>query len=79
MKPQNSSACEAGFFFNKSLKRLEPCPDGKFVVNRKVEMVSFELGEELRKMFFRLVTFQIRRSEFRFLMGTQNFFFVPRS
>nr|XP_058973128.1 uncharacterized protein LOC131799421 [Pocillopora verrucosa] len=28
MKPQNSSACEAGFFFNKSLKRLEPCPDG---------------------------------------------------
>ena len=79
MKPQNSSACEAGFFFNKSLKRLEPCPDGKFVVDRKVEMVSFELGEELRKMFFRLVTFQIRRFEFRFLMGTQNFFFVPRS
>ena len=33
MKPQNSSACEAGFFFNKSLKRLEPCPDGKFVVS----------------------------------------------
>ena len=24
--------------------------------DRKVEMVSFELGEELRKMFFRLVT-----------------------
>ena len=25
-------------------------------IDRKVEMVSFELGEELRKMFFRLVT-----------------------
>ena len=82
--------------------------------DRKVEMVSFELGEELRKMFFRLVTSvgqrkkfwvpmrnqtsdlwictlmlylyqwqssgaQIQRSEVRFLMGTQNFFFVPRS
>ena len=26
------------------------------VFDRKVEMVSFELSEELRKMFFRLVT-----------------------
>ena len=28
---------------------------------RKVEMVSFELGEELRKMFFRLVTSVVKR------------------
>ena len=28
----------------------------KLSIDRKVEMVSFELGEELRKMFFRLVT-----------------------
>ena len=34
-------------------------------------MVSFELGEELRKIIFRLVT--------SVLMGTQNFFYVPRS
>ena len=27
----------------------------KIILDRKVEMVSFELGEELRKMFFRLV------------------------
>ena len=28
----------------------------KLSIDRKVEMVSFELGEELRKMVFRLVT-----------------------
>ena len=26
------------------------------LLSKKVEMVNFELGEELRKMFFRLVT-----------------------
>ena len=30
--------------------------DSVMFFDRKVEMVSFELGEELRKMFFRLVT-----------------------
>ena len=57
-------------------------------------MVNFELGKEVRKMFFRLVTsvgqrknsespeaqIRIRNpSEVEFLMGTQNFSFVPRS
>ena len=67
-------------------------------------MVSFELGEELRKMFFRLDTnvgqrkilnlheesnlrpLDLRsdalplshKDSIRFLMGTQNFFFVPQ-
>ena len=31
MKPQNSSACEAGFYFNKFTRKVEPCPDGKVV------------------------------------------------
>ena len=51
-----------------------------------IEMVSFELGEELRNMFFRLVTSgesnlrpsdlrsDARKSEVRFLVGTQNFY-----
>ena len=29
MKPMNSSACEAGFYFNKLTRQVEPCPDGK--------------------------------------------------
>ena len=29
MKPQNSTACEAGFYFNDVTKHVEPCPDGK--------------------------------------------------
>ena len=53
-------------------------------------MVSFELGKEIEKDFFRLVTSVgqrknaqspcgIRRSEVLFLMGNQNFFFVSHS
>lgn len=29
MKPQNSTACEAGFYLNNVTKKVEPCPDGK--------------------------------------------------
>ncbi|KAJ7380833.1 hypothetical protein OS493_007223 [Desmophyllum pertusum] len=29
MKPMNSSACEAGFYFNLLTRQVEPCPDGK--------------------------------------------------
>ena len=47
-------------------------------------MVSFELGKEKEKDIFRLVTRLEQKKilgphEIRFLMGTQNFFFVPGS
>ena len=31
MKPQNSTACEAGFYLDPFTKQVEPCPDGKVV------------------------------------------------
>ena len=29
MKPQDSAACEAGFYLDSVTKQVEPCPDGK--------------------------------------------------
>ena len=48
-------------------------------VDRKVEMVSFKLGEELRKMFFRSkIRFDSSWGLRIFLSNFSNFF-VPRS
>ena len=54
----------------------------RLFVNRRREMVNFELGKEKAENVFRLVTSVargIRRSEVRLVEGIQNFFFVPRS
>ena len=48
MKPQNSTACEAGFYFDNLAKQVEPCPDGKTTLRhlfRLCELVFFEILE----------------------------------
>ena len=48
MKPQNSTACEAGFYFDNLAKQVEPCPDGKTTLRhlfRFCELVFFEILE----------------------------------
>ena len=48
--------------------------DSLMFVDRNREMVSFELGKEIRRDgFFLCPTLLTRRSEVRFLMGTQDY------
>lgn len=44
MKPQNSSACEAGFFLNKLSRKLEPCPKGFYCPQDQVCIVPCPMG-----------------------------------
>ena len=46
MKPQNSTACEAGFYFDNVRKQVEPCPDGKNTLRllfQYCELVFYEI------------------------------------
>ena len=48
--------------------------DSLMFVDRNREMVSFELGKEIKRdIFFLRPTLLTRRSEVRFLMGTQDY------
>ncbi|PFX16850.1 putative white-brown complex homolog protein 30 [Stylophora pistillata] len=44
MKPQNSSACEAGFFFNKLSMKPEPCPKGFYCPQDQVCIIPCPTG-----------------------------------
>ncbi|KAL9979697.1 hypothetical protein ACROYT_G017399 [Oculina patagonica] len=44
MKPQNSSACEAGFYFNPVIRKVEPCPDGFYCAQDQVCIIPCPMG-----------------------------------
>lgn len=44
MKPENSTACEAGFYLNSETKQVEPCPDGFYCGQDRTCIIPCPLG-----------------------------------